>query len=98
MTLCCSALTISDFEATQRGGLLCAFGWYTLGQYRHSAVNHDLLSSGKRTEQNIAGNPKNIHSDLIGKATPPVERHRLPKGMVRHTSTGKRSSKRMLLF
>ena len=68
-------------------GLLCAFGWQSRAQYRHSAVDLDRLRSGKRSEKISMGTRKTSVDDLIGKATP-VERHGLPKGMVRLRSTG----------
>jgi hypothetical protein len=50
-------------------------------QYRHSAVDLDWLSSGKRTENCIDGNPDNIHIRFN------TEGHRVEsrgtKGMVR---------------
>jgi hypothetical protein len=68
-------------------GLLCAFGWQSRAQYRHSAVDLDRVSSGKRSEKISIGTRKTSVDDLTGKATL-VERHGLPKGMVRLRSTG----------
>jgi hypothetical protein len=77
-------------------GLLCAFGWWSLGLNIGTLLSlSDWPSSGKRSEKISMGTRKTSVDDLIGKATP-VERHGLPKGMVRLRSTGKRSSKTML--
>jgi hypothetical protein len=51
-------------------------------QYRHSAVDLDWPSSEKRSEKNIDGNPDNIHI-RVHTESHHLERHRLPKGMVR---------------
>jgi len=81
-------------------GLLCAFGWWTLGlNIKHSAVDSIDLVLGSVLNKIYRWEPgKPSIDDLIGKATPPVERHRLPKGMVRLQSTGSFHQKNALII
>ena len=46
------------------------------------------LVLGSALKNCIDGNPKNIHIRFNSESHPPVERHGLPKGMVRLRSTG----------
>ena len=59
-------------------GLLCAFGWQSRAQYWHSAVDLVWLSSEKRSEKNIDGNPKNIHG-RFNRESHPCRKTRAPE-------------------
>jgi hypothetical protein len=70
-------------------GLQCAFGWWSLGLNIGTLLSlSDWLGYGKPLKNCIDGNPKNIHRRFNSESHAPVERHGLPKGMVRLRSTG----------
>jgi hypothetical protein len=50
-------------------GLLCAFGWWSLGLNIGTLLSMSIgLVSEKRSEKNIDGNPKNIHGRFNGES------------------------------
>ena len=77
-------------------GLLCAFGWQSRAQHRHSAVDLDRLSSGKGGEKISMGTRKTSIDDLKGKATP--SRDTAPERDGKATIDWIVPSKRMLCF
>ena len=80
-------------------GLLCAFGWWSLGLNIGTLLSISIgLVLGSALKNCIDGNPKNIHRRFNSESHPPVERHGLPKGMVRLRSTGSFHQKNALII
>jgi hypothetical protein len=88
MALCCSALTISDYEAAQRWGYYAPSAG-SLGLNIGTLLSMSIgLVLGGVLKKLYRWEPENIHRRFNSESHPPVERHGLAKGMVRLRSTG----------
>src|ERR1700730_12283249 len=94
MALCCSALTIFDVRLLNRWRYYAPSAGRPWGSISALSIGLVLRSVGKK----IDGNPKNIHGRFNRESRPPVERHGLPKGMVRLRSTGSFHQKNALII
>jgi hypothetical protein len=89
MSVCCSALTIFDVRLL-KGGVTMRLRLVDLGASISALCCRSQIGLvlGSALKNCIDGNPKNIHIRFNSESHPPVERHGLPKGMVRLRSTG----------
>src|SRR3984893_15916588 len=89
MAVCCSALTIFDVRLL-KGGVTMRLRLVDLGASISALCCRSQIGLvlGSALKNCIDGNPKNIHIRFNSESHPPVERHGLPKGMVRLRSTG----------
>src|SRR5258706_568896 len=95
MALCCSALTIFDVGCSTVG-LLCAFGWSTVGLNIGTLLSIWIGLVLRSVVKNASTGTRitSIHR-RFNRESHPVERHGLPKGMVTPTLRLVRSVKRI---